>query len=359
MLNGIGPSSQTTYGTGQRKFLNFVSLHRLPLADVFPPSSATLLAFASHVFLGEREVSYKSCKTYLSHVKNLISLLGYSTSTFACPRLRLAVTGFRRLRPAPSAAKRLPVTVRLLTAFLAELSDSDAHHIVLAAALTVGVYGLFRSGELAVKMEGGTPRDNMLTRNNVTWAEDHAVIHLDVSKCDPFREGVDVAIHRNGSATCPFTALRKAFDNAAVKVPNAPLFQLPDGSPLTYSQLNNAIKNLASRIGLDSSRFAGHSLRIGGATSLAMLGYPDYVIKMLGRWASFAYQAYPRLTGNMRAAVTASLGSVKFSPTKDPADFFGGIDIDTACRSPFDDISSKIRATAAPMSNLGRSSGPL
>ena len=35
-----------------------------------------------------------------------------------------------------------------------------------------------------------------------------------------------------------------------------------------------------------------HSFRAGGATNLANLGVPDYVIQIMGRWRSDAYKRY-------------------------------------------------------------------
>ena len=38
--------------------------------------------------------------------------------------------------------------------------------------------------------------------------------------------------------------------------------------------------------------FLGHSFRKGGATSLHEAGYPDSLIKIMGRWSSFAFATY-------------------------------------------------------------------
>ena len=46
------------------------------------------------------------------------------------------------------------------------------------------------------------------------------------------------------------------------------------------------------QLGFPAEQYAGHSFRRGGATSLAMAGVPENLIKVLGRWLSFAYQGY-------------------------------------------------------------------
>lgn len=48
------------------------------------------------------------------------------------------------------------------------------------------------------------------------------------------------------------------------------------------------------RIGLNDSRYAGHSFRIGAATAAAAAGVEDHVIKDLGRGSSDCYVRYIR-----------------------------------------------------------------
>ena len=48
----------------------------------------------------------------------------------------------------------------------------------------------------------------------------------------------------------------------------------------------------AAGVGLDRTRFAVHSLRIGGACALLHAGFSIEIIQRWGRWASNAFQAY-------------------------------------------------------------------
>jgi hypothetical protein len=65
-------------------------------------------------------------------------------------------------------------------------------------------------------------------------------------------------------------------------------FQSPEGAyvPLTYTMMVDTIKQCAAAFGFDPSRFASHSLRIGGATQLAANGVSQDLIQMMGRWRS-------------------------------------------------------------------------
>ena len=91
-------------------------------------------------------------------------------------------------------------------------------------------------------------------------------------------------------------------------LPGDPFFKIDDRA-LDRVTLVNHIKQLATSLGLDSSRYSGHSLRIGGATSAAEAGLSQWQIKLLGRWNSQAYQVYikqdPRACADLAARMAA------------------------------------------------------
>ena len=55
------------------------------------------------------------------------------------------------------------------------------------------------------------------------------------------------------------------------------------------------MKQVAVEMGFDPSKFRTHSLRIGGASMLAVANVPDYVILDQGRWKLLAFLEYIRL----------------------------------------------------------------
>jgi hypothetical protein len=68
---------------------------------------------------------------------------------------------------------------------------------------------------------------------------------------------------------------------------------------LTMFRLNKCLcsnecpTNLILRANIPNAHlFLGHSFRKGGATSLHEAGHPDSLIKMIGRWSSFAFATY-------------------------------------------------------------------
>ena len=53
---------------------------------------------------------------------------------------------------------------------------------------------------------------------------------------------------------------------------------------------------LLTKVGLKAELYAGHSFRIGAATTAAVAGLPDWLIQAMGHWSSDCYKQYIRIT---------------------------------------------------------------
>ena len=65
-----------------------------------------------------------------------------------------------------------------------------------------------------------------------------------------------------------------------------------DGQPLTRTKFIRNLKFVVQCLGWDDSKFNGHRLRIGAATTCSKLRMEDHLIKTLGRWSSDCYTRY-------------------------------------------------------------------
>jgi len=75
---------------------------------------------------------------------------------------------------------------------------------------------------------------------------------------------------------------------------SGPLFCESDLRPITINSFNTALKRCLVFCGLDTSRYKGHSFRIGATTHASEQGFSDSQIRRLGHWQSDAFKTYLR-----------------------------------------------------------------
>ena len=180
---------------------------------------------------------------------------------------------------------------------------------MLWAACCVGFFGFLRAGEFTVPSEETFDPASHMTFNDVA-VDSHTSptimrIRLKVSKCDPFRRGVDIVLGRTYTDLCPVVAMLHYM--AIRGNADGPLFKFQDGCPLTKPKLVSALREALSAAGYDSSQFSGHSFRIGAASTAASQGLEDSTIKTLGRWQSDAYLRYIRIPAGELASYSRRL----------------------------------------------------
>jgi hypothetical protein len=178
---------------------------------------------------------------------------------------------------------------------LPELSVGD--RTMYAAALTLGVYGLCRCGEITspttTSQDDKSPRlEDVRVFRDEHGRATHYEFTVRGSKTDIFRQGATLRVYATGTAYCPVALMERYLRTSAGRAPGAPLFVRTDGRNLTRDNVNTRIKDLARRAGFNPERFSTHSMRAGGATSLALLGYSAATIQRLGRWVSDVYTTY-------------------------------------------------------------------
>lgn len=119
------------------------------------------------------------------------------------------------------------------------------------------------------------------------------------SKTDVFRVGFNARFFRTGTSTCPVTALEAMLDGTPfARDASTPLFALECERPMYRGNFVAALTPLvratlrAHNLDIDPTRFTGHSMRAGGATSLALRGVSSLTIQLMGRWRSDTFKQY-------------------------------------------------------------------
>ena len=83
----------------------------------------------------------------------------------------------------------------------------------------------------------------------------------------------------------------------------SPLFMSVDGTPLHRSAFITDLHSILHSLGLNDTKYCGHSFRIGAATT----SVEDHLIKTLGRWSSSCYTRYIRTSPTVVQAAQQSL----------------------------------------------------
>ena len=132
-------------------------------------------------------------------------------------------------------------------------------------------------------------------------------VHIKGSKTDTFREGVHIFLGRAHNKLCPVEAMLVYL---AVRG-SAPgfLFKFADSHLLTKERFTKEVREALLAKGVKAELYAGHSFRIGAATTAAKHGICDSTIKMLGRWESSAYLLYIRTPRDHLAKITKIISS--------------------------------------------------
>ena len=306
---GLAPSTRKTYGAASKLFCTFCAKYQV--SSPFPVSEYTLCCFAA--YLADEGLTAQTAKSYLSAVRNLQLSLGLPDprDQSSLPVLKRVLAGIIRTRLAQNVAPRvrLPITAQILARIhgsLVHSSRPDSTLIWVVAA--TAFFGFFRLGELLVE----SPRDYSPT-TSLSWGNvavdsrtspSMVKVHLRRSKCDQLGRGVDVVVGRTDKPLCPVSAIldyiHLCHDSRG------------DNSPATKSWFVTQIRDILSSIGLPQSDYAGHSFRIGAATTAAMVGVEDSTIQALGR---SAFLQYIRMPQGQLAAISHQLATAGCPPS--------------------------------------------
>lgn len=133
-------------------------------------------------------------------------------------------------------------------------------------------------------------------------------VHIKESKTDPFRMGHTITVGATDSPLCPVLAMKHYISRRSPTT--GPLFTHASGKPLTKQTLTLETRNLLTQAGFNATEYAGHSYRIGAATTAASAKLPAWLIKTLGRWSSDCFERYIKTPTSTLSSLSATLADV-------------------------------------------------
>ena len=268
----------------------------------FPVNEYTLGSFINWATF-ERNISPSTISAYMSHIKLLHKLQGYTTigcDSFLCKTQVKGAQNLQFYKQNYSHTKKvmtLPLP-RILGHELANCNWSDHSKLVVWTTYTVAFMGSFRLGEILPKSEFSFNKHETLLWKDVKFLKDGSIqIHNKIPKTRTKNGEVVSLFPFPHFGCCPIAAISKlksfSFD------PNEPVFKFENGKFLTRAKLNNLIlKHLFPHIGNEANFYSSRSFR--AALPSALASHPrmsnDTTIKRWGRWNSKAFERYTRLS---------------------------------------------------------------
>jgi len=173
----------------------------------------------------------------------------------------------------------------------------------------VTFFSFCRSGEVTVEKEDEyNPTAHLsygdLAVDNPT-APTVISIMIKKSKTDQGRKGAKVFIGKTSDDLCPVAALLSYLSIRGAKA--GPLFCWESGTPLSKPKFVEHVRDGLKKAKLPAMDYAGHSSRIGAATTAAVMGLEDSAIQTLGRWESSSYKRYIRQDPHFLTSLSPTL----------------------------------------------------
>lgn len=284
--NSIKPSTKKTYESAYKRYSSFCQDYNF---NETPASKETLVAFVAMLF--EQNLKGSTMKVYLSAIrhahikKDLADPLGAT-------KLSLILKAVMALSGAPN--RKLPITFDILCEICLKANHRyDA--LMIRAAMTLAYFACLRCGEMCIPDAESYDPNVHLSFSSIVFNLEEKFFTLIIkrSKTDKNNVGVKVNVGCSGHEICSYCIMSQYMQLMKCK-PSSPLFLDPFGNILTKSHFVSTVRLLLSLCGKNGTLYSGHSFRAGSATDAGDHDFQSHEVKMLGRWASDAYNIYLR-----------------------------------------------------------------
>lgn len=260
-------------------------MHSFPL-DPTPDTLSFFVVYMSH------HIEPRSVGSYLSGIcDRLETYFPEARQNRNSPLVKKTLSGMKKLRSKPIRRKQPLTRKHLLDAenSLSLLSTYD--HCLFVLMLVTGTCGLLRLGELTLPDNPAIRNYRKITRReSLEFLENTGFsFWLPYHKADRLFEGNRIVILPKWNLH-PLRILRQYLSLRDERFPFHPhLWVTSNGTVPTRLWFMRRLRNIEP-----DTRWAGQSMRAGGATAMAEDGAPPQVIQAAGRWSSDTFQIYIR-----------------------------------------------------------------
>ena len=288
--HSLAPSTIQVYRSAFQRYQDFTVNNNIP---TLPVTEFNLMLYVTHL---SSSISYKSIKSYLSGLQFYALAHGQPCQIFKMQQLYYILRGIRRMQGSTfTRPSRLPISLagcHQLLLWIRSTELNTCNRKMLWAAILLPFFGMLRSSEFTSPTTTSYIPGVTLMFHNISFSPDWSFVTVKIkaSKTDPYRSGCSIRVGATNNLFCPVAALYHLMQDHPD--PSGPLFIYYDHTFLTRSSLAKIIHSCFN----NDCRFNTHSLRIGGASTLASAGIPDSAIMILGRWSSNAFQRYLRFS---------------------------------------------------------------
>jgi integrase len=166
-----------------------------------------------------------------------------------------------------------------------QVAPAVKEHLIAMVDGLEGIKGIRDRALLLIGFAAALRRSELVAINctDIEWVDQGMVVHIRRSKTDQEGQGRKVAIPYARGATCPVQSLKAWLSISGIT--HGPIFRpvTRHGSIMPVALSTQAVavivKQRAKAIGLDSSKYSGHSLRAGLVTSAAQAGVSSWKIR--------------------------------------------------------------------------------
>lgn len=290
-------STQRSYSSHLRKYLKFCT------ELGFNPVPASQEQIELYIAYLSESLAYSSISKYLNIIRLLHVEVKLPNPLQDNVGIKALLRGVKR-ELGDTVVRKLPITPKILLEIKSQLNMERTLDIMFWAACVIGFHAMLRKSNLFPPSSASFDPDKHFARHHLHLTPWGLVLSLVWTKTIQFKDRVVTCpLIRNNGPLCPVAAITRVLEVTPEADNHSPMFvYLKEGECKTYlyGHFLRKLKEVMSTLGYPSTKYAGHSLRRGGATWALKCGVPSEIIKSMGDWKSSAYLNYLDINNNMK-----------------------------------------------------------